>query len=234
MQNKVDQKWGFGMAPPFRATQLKRESSCKIVRQIITTPQIEAAKLAAEDISEIKGLFTRSWKQDQWDWFTVWTRLGRLGMPRAKEISVKLGSLRRAAVDGDNDTFTNSLKDLILLHTNRYLSVFLGEIKIDNPKGQIYILSTRENREILKIGYTERSVEDRVKEINSSTGVVVPFGVRAVWNVANAPELEKKIHDLLQPFRIRSDREFFNLDYREAFRVIRDFIKANRLESEES
>ncbi len=233
MSIKVEQKWGFGMAPPFKTTHLKRELSCKAVRQIITTPQIEAARLAAEEIAEVKGLFTRTWKQDQWDWFTVWTQLGRLGAPRAKEISINLGSLRRSSIDGNQDAFNSSLKNLILLRTNRYLSIFIGEISFASPKGQIYILSTRDNRKILKIGYTERPVEDRVKEINSSTGVVVPFGVRAVWNVANAPQVEREIHDLLKPFRVRSDREFFEIDYKDAFRIIRDFIKSRNLEGEE-
>ena len=88
----------------------------------------------------------------------------------------------------------------------------------------MYILSSRENPKFLKIGYTERRVEDRVKEINSGTGVMTPFGVRAVWSVEKASEMEMLIHKELDKFRIRQDREFFNIDYFDAVAIINKLI----------
>ena len=90
----------------------------------------------------------------------------------------------------------------------------------------INILSTREQPHFLKIGVTTRSVEQRVKEINSATGVVIPFGVRAVWPVRNPEQIEREIHELLSPYRVRVDREFFQINYQGACRKILDFIKA--------
>jgi hypothetical protein len=63
---------------------------------------------------------------------------------------------------------------------------------------------------VLKIGYTERAVEQRVKEINGATGIVEPYGVRAVWIVLKAPLVEKAVHDALAEYRVRGGREFSN------------------------
>jgi hypothetical protein len=96
--------------------------------------------------------------------------------------------------------------------------------------GKIYILSTRESRDVLKIGYTNRTVEERVKEINSATGVLIPYGVRAMWIVKSAKEIEAELHNLLSPFRIRQDREFFQMDFLDAFKFISGYIREKREE----
>ena len=96
--------------------------------------------------------------------------------------------------------------------------------------GQIYILSTREQKDVLKIGYTERSIWERVKEINASTGVITPFGVRAVWAIESAKLTEREIHSIFNEFRIRKDREFFRLEYGDAFKIINKLIINKRIE----
>ena len=92
--------------------------------------------------------------------------------------------------------------------------------------GYIYILSTREFRDILKIGVTTRSVEQRVKEINSATGVVIPFGVRYLWNVKEPEKTERQIHKLLADYRVRNDREFFHIEYPQAKKMIDSMINS--------
>ncbi|WP_413789078.1 GIY-YIG nuclease family protein [Bacillus kandeliae] len=45
------------------------------------------------------------------------------------------------------------------------------------------MLSRREEPNVLKIGMTNRSIEKRIKEINSATGVLFPFSVKRVFKV---------------------------------------------------
>jgi hypothetical protein len=94
----------------------------------------------------------------------------------------------------------------------RYLGNFLAggrdKVKQDGLTGFLYILSTRSQPRFLKIGMTQRAVEVRVKEINAATGIVIPYGVRAVWKVDNAHEVEREVHALLADYRVRTDREF--------------------------
>src|SRR5690606_13427568 len=97
-----------------------------------------------------------------------------------------------------------------------------------SARGWIYILSTRETPDLLKIGVTERTIEERVREINSATGIAIPFGVRAAWEIDEAPVTERDIHRLLADFRIRRDREFFRISFDSARRLINDFLKDRR------
>jgi hypothetical protein len=98
------------------------------------------------------------------------------------------------------------------------LDVFLGRLKIPDEAdaGWVYILSTREIPDLLKIGMTTRTVEERVREINRATGVVIPFGVRACWRVKSPSTAERMLHQEFDGQRVRSDREFFRIDFFQA------------------
>ena len=56
-------------------------------------------------ISETKGLFTRVFKADQWDWFTVNSQLGYPSVKLAKKISERLGDLRKSNIECDEAAY---------------------------------------------------------------------------------------------------------------------------------
>lgn len=62
-----------------------------------------------------------------------------------------------------------------------HLRAFLAEPS-PSPAGTgyLYLLSTRDRPRHLKIGFTEADVVERVRQINRATGIVIPFGVRAL------------------------------------------------------
>jgi hypothetical protein len=230
---RIHQKWGFGMAPMKPETHARRcRAAATVVNLLTSVPHVNP--LAADDLSEVKGLFTRSCKQDQWDWFTVWTQLGRPGKKRCRDISDKLWDLRRATSDRDVERVAWVRHQLIIAGAIPVLHSFLGLRHVGHYVGDsigyIYILSTRSNPRMLKIGYTERTVEDRVKEINRATGVLEPYGVRAVWVVNNAQHVERVVHEALANYRIRRDREFFELPYGTAFKLVGDIVHQSRRE----
>ena len=229
---KVEQKWGFGMAPIKPEVMAKRVTQVQEVSDYLVGKNTKEESLL-ESLSQVKGLFTRIYKQDQWDWFTVWTQLGRPGTKNSKQISELIYQLRKTTTSEERDSneeIRDALKKLGLIH---YLSVFLSPQSVEENSdsvGKIYILSTRESKDILKIGYTNRTVEERVREINSATGVLIPYGVRAMWIVKSAREVEAELHNLLAPFRVRQDREFFQMDYLDAFKFITGYIREKREE----
>lgn len=227
---RVEQKWGFGMAPIKPDVQNRRRASAEAVyNTLLNEGAVEVA--TPEQFSDRKGLFTRCWKQDQWDWFTVWQQLGRPGTNRARVISYELKDLRDALIRHEPEVIATTAAELRKSGADHFLDTFVqGRRVASSGLGYIYILSTRENRDLLKIGYTERSVEERVSEINSSTGVAVPFGVRAMWVVKEARIVEAEIHSALVEYRVRKDREFFNVDFRKAFRIVSDLVYRQRLE----
>ncbi|WP_444951125.1 GIY-YIG nuclease family protein [Micromonospora ureilytica] len=228
---QVAQKWGFGMAPVKPDIEQKRRQSVAAVLSYLQNDPIESSTSLLEALSEVKGLYSRCHKQDQWDWFTVWQQLGRPGRKRCLQVGDALSRLRTAIRDGDDAT---AAKQLTLL-TDADVQVQLAGLVGEQPRetrgaGYIYVLSTREQPRMLKIGYTERTVEERVREINRATGVVIPYGVRALWVVADAPSVEAELHDRLAPYRVRKDREFFNLDFRDASALIQGYIDGLRRE----
>ncbi|WP_089008222.1 GIY-YIG nuclease family protein [Micromonospora viridifaciens] len=229
---QVAQKWGFGMAPVKSEVQQQRREAATAVLNFLRNPQHGLSPSLSDDLSVVKGLYSRCHRQDQWDWFTVWQQLGRPGRKRCQQAAQALARLRTAIRDGDDVAVAAQLASLVHAGGQAHLAGFVaGRPSEPQGAGYIYVLSTREQPRLLKIGYTERSVEERVREINRATGVVIPYGVRAVWVVAHARAVETELHARLAPYRVRKDREFFDLDFRDAFALIRDYVYDTRRES---
>ena len=233
MQSKIAQKWGFGMAPPKENTLRVRNVACKKVLSILHSDQLPNSEVdVLEAISVVKGLFMRVVRQDQWDWFTV---AGQLGYP-SKRIAGVIGSesykLRRAIKSRDTEAFYTAQANLVRLPMRRCLAVHLGRERIiEEPgSGWIYVLSTRELPDLLKVGMTTRNVELRVQEINRATGVVIPFGVRRCWRVFEPTKAEKIVHQVLEEYRVREDREFFHVDFYIGEKLLDEAIGRSGLE----
>ena len=223
---KVHQKWGFGMAPPKEHTVVLRQKATRLVLEVLSGEKSTDSDSLAEAISEVKGLFNRSRKMDQWDWFIVWEQLGLPERKRLRWIVRDLVVLRKAVVNNDPIDFENAREQLQNWGALTSLKYFLGLEKppIEEDTGILYMLGVREMKGLLKIGITKRDVRSRVNEINSATGIIIPFGVRHVWRVRNPNRVEREVHKLLADYRVRSDREFFNMEYNEAVRVITKFL----------
>src|SRR6266571_2839873 len=93
-------------------------------------------------------------------------------------------------------------------------------------KGFIYVLSNPSMGELLKIGFTTKTLEARVAELNNATGVPTDFVVEAFFEVEEPNRLERTIHRALAKHRIRKKREFFRLSTAEAIRIIQDACNA--------
>lgn len=227
---EIAQKWAFGMASPKSVTQQRRQSAARLVLQTLDNAQMHDG--LADALSEIKGLFTRVARQDQWDWFTVSAALGYPSSRLSRLVSETFAAYRRDVLA--DTTLTSSSAGLLLrrLPVPRCLAVFLGYARVkDEPDaGWLYYLSTREQRGIAKIGMTTRTVEERVREINSATGVLDPYGVRACWRVSDPRLAETLVHAAFRPYRIRADREFFRIDYHAARELVDRLLRDQHLE----
>jgi cold shock CspA family protein len=226
-ERKQIAKWGFGMAPISQRMRERYDNAVHHLRELIEG-NLTMQELTPDLISEAKGMMNRCVKEDQWDWFSVYTEFGSPPRKMLRNIASDLVVFRRAAIAEDLQEYSSALQRLINRNVLQILHVYQNHIAsqtYSEGAGWIYILSTRENRNILKIGRTDRTVSDRVKEINSATGVVIPWAARRVFRVRNATEAESEIHRRLAEFRIRNDREFFDLDIEEAVKVIRQYLE---------
>ena len=219
------QKWGFGMAPLKPNTAQKNKNAIASVLVFVEGTGSINPKSFVDDISWVKGIFNRVIKQDQWDWFTVNMYLDFPSYQNMKQIVLALSTLRRAILDRNDSLGKDSIIRLEQNGFAKYCQNYLSfDYNAESTSEYLYILSRREESDLLKIGMTTRNVQKRVNEINSATGVVFPFSVRKVFKVRDSAFVEKEIHSLLAEYRIRSDREFFRIEYSKACSIIDDFL----------
>lgn len=88
-------------------------------------------------------------------------------------------------------------------------------------KGYVYVLSNEAMPGIYKIGMTERSVEERVKELSKMTAIPTPFKIEACFYSDNPLADEREIHELLSQYRVSENKEFFKCDLDK----VKDFIR---------
>lgn len=223
-------KWGFGMAPLKNAADEENRIALNNVRLFVIENKILHPNRFPNDISTVKGLFSRVIKQDQWDWFTINMYFDYPPIQDLRSIVSALSSLRTAIVKNDDKLGRSSLSQLQNSHFLNYCDNYLNfDINSDTASEYLYILSRREEKDILKIGMTTRNVQKRVNEINSATGVIYPLAARKVFKVKNSRLVEKEIHKLLSEYRMRADREFFMVDYSVACNIIDNYLTQNHL-----
>jgi hypothetical protein len=88
----------------------------------------------------------------------------------------------------------------------------------------VYVLVNRSYPGVCKIGMTTRSVETRVKEINSATGVITPWYVAYSFRCVHSRDLENAVHSELDKrgYRVNPNREGFEVSLKEAVDLIED------------
>jgi hypothetical protein len=94
-------------------------------------------------------------------------------------------------------------------------------MKSPNKKGYVYILTNPTMPGIVKIGKTTREPEARLKELNSATGVAMPFKLEMAVETNNPSLTERIIHEHLTDNRINKRREFFKVTVKRAISVAR-------------
>lgn len=94
--------------------------------------------------------------------------------------------------------------------------------------GYIYVLSNPSMPGIIKIGRTSREPKIRLRELNSATGVAMPFkleyAARTYWPAAS----EKFIHQSISGLRVNSKREFFKMNTQDAVKLCKQATRLNR------
>lgn len=75
----------------------------------------------------------------------------------------------------------------------------------------VYILTNEAMAGYVKVGRTSTSLEQRIRELNSSTSVPLPFTAFYACTVNDAGFVERQLHDAFDDARINPRREFFRI-----------------------
>jgi hypothetical protein len=113
---------------------------------------------------------------------------------------------------------------------NYWIEKFRFDAHLSFNEGYIYILENKGIPGVLKIGYTDRSVQERVKEINRGTGVITTWYTVSSFPCKSPKHIETIIHQKLKPFNI--NKEGFGIKQQEAERIISEIIIENNAQIE--
>lgn len=94
--------------------------------------------------------------------------------------------------------------------------------------GYVYILMNASLNELLKIGQTTRTAEERARELSAHTGVAAPYCVVHAERVPDCHLAERLIHERLDQFRYSKKREFFDLPLAQALDELREIAEEVR------
>lgn len=92
--------------------------------------------------------------------------------------------------------------------------------------GIVYILSNPKMPNLVKIGTTTRSIEERLRELfgTRTSGVPVPFVCEAAWEFdKNARSAEQALHRAFADRRVHASREFFEVPIDQPLAILERF-----------
>jgi len=75
----------------------------------------------------------------------------------------------------------------------------------------VYVLTNEAMPGYIKIGITERTINDRILELDT-TSVPLPFQCYYAARVSDHKKVERALHTAFGDSRVRKSREFFTVD----------------------
>jgi hypothetical protein len=149
-----------------------------------------------ESISVVKGMVNRCVKQDQWDWFTVYTHLGEPDPKNLAQIVNLLIDLRRAVLASETVKISSTCSHLVKLCFYD-ISLFFLESKhltYSGDGGRVMLLSEKGTKNLIYLRTTRGDVFSLLCEVNRSGAAIGP---RGVFHVKNMKLAEKVITEEL-------------------------------------
>jgi hypothetical protein len=133
-------------------------------------------------------------------------------------------------IDENKDSFMKELNSFIEKTDRELRKIELiqrarkkGKEKIENI-GYVYVLSNKAYPKIYKIGSTYGLPEERAEEL-TGTGHLIPFKVEAKIKIKSAEYFEKCTHSILNFYRVKQNREFFEIDLDKIKSCLNDLSK---------
>ena len=93
-------------------------------------------------------------------------------------------------------------------------------------EGYIYVLENKGQPGILKIGYTDRTPQQRVAEINKGAGIITPWYISNAFPCKSPNYIESLVHKHFEQYNI--NKEGFAVTIAMAEKVISDIISENK------
>lgn len=194
---------GFGTFP-IREDWDIRNAAVQRVLSILDGNKVEKDNDTLAALSTVKGLFSRIYVRDCWDWFTVCKQLAYPGHDLSKEISLTLGNYRAAILGDDADRQAELFSKLSELPVPEMLEHFIdlnvkGKHPIDETEFAFILWSQSKANEYF-VGATTRTIDNTLKFARERFPENAPYGVVGAYLVDDALEvrdiLKNEMEDL--------------------------------------
>jgi len=86
----------------------------------------------------------------------------------------------------------------------------------------VYVLVNKSVPNMVKIGMTTNTPDERARQISAATGIATPWIPVYSYQCYRSDLLESEVHHHLREHRVSKNREMFNIDSHTAQRVIED------------
>jgi len=138
------------------------------------------------------------------------------------EEDIMVGGVKEATFIVMNHLPDDRLKTDVKYYTHRKRSSYTSHE--GNPEGSewVYVLAHPQEPDLLKIGYTSKEPTQRLKEINSQTGVAGEYRIVYIYRTVNGQRLETAVHSLLKEKRIHPRKEHFQTSREEVIQIIKE------------
>lgn len=90
------------------------------------------------------------------------------------------------------------------------------------PTEYIYVLVNKTVPNMVKIGMTTNTPQQRAREISKATGVAIPWIPIYEFKCYRSDLLEREVHEYLHEWRVANNREMFSIDSYTAQQVIEE------------
>jgi T5orf172 domain len=98
----------------------------------------------------------------------------------------------------------------------------IGISKSGQQIGWVYVLTNPMFPGLTKIGFTIKTVEERMDQLDS-TGLPEPFIEHYRVRCANPKDVESRLHKHFASKRYKENREFFEIEPQDVYEVLRDW-----------
>lgn len=202
---------GFGLR--FEPDDIRelRETCVDRLLQLIDIEDLDSKPATLDALSEVKGMFNRSWRQDQWDWFQVWALIGRPPPRVAKRIGRRLGNLRTALKDNRLDSARGFIQKL---HDEDSMPWRLDLYMKDTPYwrgGAFYAMSTRSDLSALRIGLTKDCPIETAFDINEERVGLEPMGLRTAIALGDSTICQAEIQQIFKDYKIEGEPDTYRI-----------------------
>ena len=231
-------RWGFGIAPPKPQIWLRYNAAVRLVAGLIQDDLSGPKEATLSAIREMKGLFNRVRRKDQWDWFIVWQRFGLPPIAQLRMIVDGLQELRDAINESNDDRAQTAASRLKSHGTTTLLRRFLGEEQVVRSErgGVLFILSAKHHPDAVLVSVTKDDVVSVADQLSDRLGARTPFGIIHAWPVRDASSAKAAVfgelarHGFSSPLdRVLEDTRVLDCDYKKAVPIVDAALKAENV-----